>query len=247
VIASGFAQQEGGERIGNSVITPSVVMRPMALLSVNHNAPSGPAVMPTGLIQQPPKGVYSVIVPEVVIRPILPGPTWLAPSANHRAPSGPNVIPPGMLTSEVTLCSVMLFHPTDEPGVVAGVSAAIAWKRDAVSSRCADRSVGRLKTDNAIERAWGFITASFRQKGRVHAEAVPHKRPPPTYIEATIQIESTDCNGDSPARKSQTLTAGTLSPRPSRCQSPESARARQRALKHRRHTAQRPPSATCLR
>jgi len=35
----------GPPGIGNSVITPSVVMRPMLLPSVNHSAPSGPLVM----------------------------------------------------------------------------------------------------------------------------------------------------------------------------------------------------------
>src|SRR5271163_3414135 len=36
--------------IGNSVITPAVVMRPilLAFISVNHSAPSGPTVMPWG-------------------------------------------------------------------------------------------------------------------------------------------------------------------------------------------------------
>ena len=37
--------------IVNSVITPAVVMRPILLsLSVNHSAPSGPTVMPKGML-----------------------------------------------------------------------------------------------------------------------------------------------------------------------------------------------------
>ena len=32
---------------GNSVITPAVVIRPILVYSVNHSAPSGPAVMPS--------------------------------------------------------------------------------------------------------------------------------------------------------------------------------------------------------
>ena len=69
-----------------------MVIRPIELLPslVNHNAPSGPAVIPgladagAGVVGHPPA---------VVIRPIelLP---WLV---NHSAPSGPAVIPAGFL------------------------------------------------------------------------------------------------------------------------------------------------------
>ena len=79
--------------MGYSVITPDVVIRPILLLadpSVNHSAPSGPAVMPDG----PPPGMgYSMITPEVVIRPIL----LTEDSVNHSAPSGPAVMPKGPL------------------------------------------------------------------------------------------------------------------------------------------------------
>src|SRR5262245_27375207 len=75
-------------------MTPVVVMRPMLFpsASVNHSAPSGPAVIPPGAL--PAVGIgYSVKVPLVVMRPIL-FPTC---SVNHRAPSGPAVIPQGLL------------------------------------------------------------------------------------------------------------------------------------------------------
>src|SRR5438477_281535 len=58
----------------NSVMTPSVVIRPILLpanaSSVNQRAPSGPVVMPTGAL--PAVGtVNSVMTPPVVIWPIL--------------------------------------------------------------------------------------------------------------------------------------------------------------------------------
>src|SRR6202162_6565547 len=57
-----------------SLNTPAVVIRPILLTgkptSPNHSAPSGPDVMPVGLLEL---GVgYSVSVPAVVTRPILP-------------------------------------------------------------------------------------------------------------------------------------------------------------------------------
>src|SRR5439155_16724151 len=68
-------------------------MRPtlFALVSVNHSAPSGPAVMPDGWLSVVRVG-YSVIFPSAAMRPILlvPG------SANHIAPSGPAAIPSGV-------------------------------------------------------------------------------------------------------------------------------------------------------
>jgi hypothetical protein len=73
---------------------PEIVIRPilMAAFSVNHRVPSGPAVIPQGLLL----GVgteYSVMVPFVVTRLILL--TLFCCSANHRAPSGPAVMPFG--------------------------------------------------------------------------------------------------------------------------------------------------------
>jgi hypothetical protein len=50
------------------VIDPVVVTRPTWINSVNHTAPSGPAVIPDGL--SPYGFLYSVIDPAVVMRPI---------------------------------------------------------------------------------------------------------------------------------------------------------------------------------
>ena len=58
----------------------------------NHRFPSGPAVMPVGMLFVVGTG-YSVNEPSVVTRPI-----WLvADSVNHKVPSGPVVMPAGTL------------------------------------------------------------------------------------------------------------------------------------------------------
>ena len=65
-------------------------MRPtlFAPVSVNHSAPSGPAVIPWG--EEFAVGIgNSVRTPAVVRRPIL------FPSVNQSAPSGPAAIPSG--------------------------------------------------------------------------------------------------------------------------------------------------------
>lgn len=82
-----------GSGMAYSMMVPAVVIRPilLPLPSVNHNAPSGPAVMPAGELFAVGTG-YSVITPAVVIRPILP-----PFSVNQSAPSGPAVIPVGPL------------------------------------------------------------------------------------------------------------------------------------------------------
>src|ERR1051326_9539780 len=68
---------------------PELVIRPiLPFSSVNQSAPSGPAVMDVGLMQQV-AGKYCVITPVVVMRPML----WEKVTANHRAPSDPAVIP----------------------------------------------------------------------------------------------------------------------------------------------------------
>jgi hypothetical protein len=82
------------------VIAPDVVIRPIApLRSVNHRAPSGPAVMASA----PPLGSgtgNAVITPAVVMRPIL----LLVPSkVNHRAPSGPATMPRGVPLAELLI------------------------------------------------------------------------------------------------------------------------------------------------
>src|SRR5262249_401814 len=83
--------------IGNSAITPAVVMRPIWLLpfSMNHSAPSGPVVMREGAL--PAVGIVNSTVntPAALIRPIL----LTAGSVNHIAPSGPVVIPSGGVES----------------------------------------------------------------------------------------------------------------------------------------------------
>src|SRR6266853_1428943 len=78
-----------GVGIGNSVITPAVVMRPilLAFCSVNHRAPSGPVVMIWGSLLAVGIG-NSVITPAVVMRPIL----LALCSINHSEPSGPVVM-----------------------------------------------------------------------------------------------------------------------------------------------------------
>src|ERR1700676_4356090 len=60
----------------------------MELFVLNHSAPSGPTVIRVG---PPLLAVYSVMIPAVVIRPILP------PSVNQRAPSGPATMSRGYL------------------------------------------------------------------------------------------------------------------------------------------------------
>src|SRR5450631_814036 len=84
-------------------MVPVVAIRPILLpepgteldpVSVNHSAPSGPAVMKKGK----PLAVgrlNSVTTPAVVMRPILLVPS----SANHSAPCGPAVMPMGKLLS----------------------------------------------------------------------------------------------------------------------------------------------------
>ena len=71
---------------------PEVVIFPIlnSIRSVNHSAPSGPAVIPDGQLLGVGTG-NSVTVPEVVMRPIL----LPFPSANHKAPSEPAAIPAG--------------------------------------------------------------------------------------------------------------------------------------------------------
>src|SRR5580658_3687672 len=75
---------------GYSLMTPAVVIRPTWLRpsSVNHSAPSGPAVMPKGELPALGSG-YAVRLPEVVMRPIL----FAASSVNHSAPSDPSAMP----------------------------------------------------------------------------------------------------------------------------------------------------------
>jgi hypothetical protein len=80
-----------------SVITPEGVIFPMAFVvprSANHTLPSGPSVIPFGLLPGNSPTVYSVTAPVGVIRPIAAGTLW---SVNHTLPSAPAVIPYGLL------------------------------------------------------------------------------------------------------------------------------------------------------
>src|SRR5712691_8464730 len=95
-------------------MVPATVMRPIWLLpaafaSVNQRAPSGPAVMPRGLLFAIGTG-YSVRVPATVMRPI-----WFATvSVNQKLPSGPRVIPVGKLSAVLRRNS--LIWPAAGPG-----------------------------------------------------------------------------------------------------------------------------------
>src|SRR5215467_9852404 len=79
--------------MGNSVIVPLGVMRPILLpsSSANQRLPSGPAVMAIGVPGEVGMG-NSVIVPLGVMRPIL----LPSCSANQRLPSGPAVMALGL-------------------------------------------------------------------------------------------------------------------------------------------------------
>src|SRR6266568_3397609 len=95
--------------IGNSVIAPAVVIRPILFaFSVNQSAPSEPAAIPYGSADTVGIG-YSVNTPAVVTRPIL----LPADSVNQRAPSGPETIVCGELfgvggTNVVTVPDVVI-------------------------------------------------------------------------------------------------------------------------------------------
>src|SRR5947209_4726475 len=83
--------KHAGVGIGNSVMAPYGVMRPILLppFSVNRRLPSGPVVMPYG---PPLFGIgNSVMAPAGVILPTLPPST----STNHTLPSGPAAMPKG--------------------------------------------------------------------------------------------------------------------------------------------------------
>src|SRR5919106_5063458 len=71
---------------------PAVVMRPIAFTAgrVNHTAPSDPAAIPSGAAL-PVRVCHSVYSPPIVIRPIELIPRWL----NQMAPSAPTAIPVG--------------------------------------------------------------------------------------------------------------------------------------------------------
>src|SRR5438309_107842 len=82
---------------------PLVVIRPilLAVYSVNHRVPSGPAAISIGWLLAVEMGNSSLalMVPAVVIRPILLAPN----SVNQILPSGPAVIPFGLLSAVGTV------------------------------------------------------------------------------------------------------------------------------------------------
>ena len=97
-------------------MTPAVVICPILLptASVNHSAPSGPAVMPLGCCS-PWGRVNSVMTPAVVIRPIL----LPVDSVNHSAPSGPAVMARGALVAVGMANSCDDARSGDPPDLVA--------------------------------------------------------------------------------------------------------------------------------
>src|SRR6187200_637019 len=121
VIPTGWRSTENGPggAIGNSVTTPSGVIRPMRpglANSVNHRLPSGPSVIPRGCAFAenpgvvPPEAIV-VISPAGVTLVIRPGP---ACSVNHRLPSGPAVIAVVKLPSR----TLRGYSVTAPPGVI---------------------------------------------------------------------------------------------------------------------------------
>jgi hypothetical protein len=111
VLPTSTERLDGNTAAGSGPVLAGVVIRPTLAPPTNHSAPSGPAVIPSGLIKAV-GSEYSVIVPEVVIRSIL----FPLPSTNHKAPSGPAVILAGELDvvgmpNSVTAPDVVI-HPT---------------------------------------------------------------------------------------------------------------------------------------
>src|ERR1700682_4000689 len=87
------AGSAGRSGMSISLIDPEVVTRPIRPgSSVNHNAPSGPAVIPRAKLPTLRKG-NSASTPEGEIRPTRSP----CSSTNHAFPSGPAVIPAGEL------------------------------------------------------------------------------------------------------------------------------------------------------
>src|SRR5713226_4448089 len=98
--------------IGNCVITPAGVIRPICPISVNHMFPSGPATMLWGcswLFTLLPSG-NSVISPWIVIRAI--DSCWRPPSAIHRLWSGPVTIPLGVGSENSVITPAGAMRPT---------------------------------------------------------------------------------------------------------------------------------------
>src|ERR1035441_2158772 len=96
VIPHGYEPAQEAGVMGNSVMTPAVLMRPIRgwtnplVDATNQSAPSEPAAISAGLSPACSPAEYSVMTPLRLIRPILP-----AYSVNHMAPSGPAAMPQG--------------------------------------------------------------------------------------------------------------------------------------------------------
>ena len=118
---------------GNSVMTPAVVMRPMAFASssVNQRLPVGPIAMNAGRLGR--VGVTnSVIMPPAVRRPMRSA----SNSVNQMFPKGPVVIPRGLLFAVGIGNSVSFRNPTsaaDDGPAVANSTARMQRNR----ARCA--------------------------------------------------------------------------------------------------------------
>jgi len=108
---------------------------------VNHNAPSGPAVILPG--PSIPEPAYRDVTPAVVMRPM-----ELSPLVNHSAPSGPAVIPPGRheppveaVTPSGGVCSPMRgVSDMVTPPEPASTEAPATTEPEAISARAAGRT-----------------------------------------------------------------------------------------------------------
>src|SRR5262249_4108001 len=94
----------GVSPVAYSLMAPAVVIRPILLPrnSVNHSAPSGPTVMPSGSLFAVGMGC-SLMPPAGGARAVF----LVERSANHRAPSGPRVMSEGPLLAVGILRSVI--------------------------------------------------------------------------------------------------------------------------------------------
>ena len=146
--------------IGNSVITPGGGDAPdlVAAASVNHSAPSGPVVMPTGSAAGRGDREFGD-TPPVVMRPIL----LARASVNHSAPSGPAVIPKGALPAvgignSVKMPAVVM-RPILLPLIFGKPQRAVRSGRDAFGSTAGrgDRELGhRTRSRDTSDVVAGF-------------------------------------------------------------------------------------------
>src|SRR5438105_14513893 len=141
-----------------SVITPEVVTLATLLvpLSVNQMLPSGPVVMPMGLL--PAVGiVYSVMAPVLVILPTL----FPMSSVNQTLPSRPAAMPNGKLPGVGTAYSVTSPTAACATGPVRICAAATGPREAAADStrRALPAIVGRNS------RHAGLVTSGASESG----------------------------------------------------------------------------------